>query len=100
MGMRPRYLDLFVVAPNGDYASFCTVWIDERNRYGNIEPVGTHVDNRKLGLARALLLEGFRRMAQHGCNRSYMDSNNEFYAKVGFRPTPYTFSQWVRYAAE
>ena len=26
-------LDLFIVAPNGDYASFCTIWIDEKNRY-------------------------------------------------------------------
>lgn len=29
-----------LVAPNGDYASFCTAWVDARNRYANYEPVG------------------------------------------------------------
>lgn len=57
-------LDLFIVAPNGDYVSFCTIWIDERNKYGKFEPVGTHAEYQGMGLGRALLMEGFRRMAQ------------------------------------
>jgi ribosomal protein S18 acetylase RimI-like enzyme len=90
-------LDLFVVAPNGDYASFCTIWIDEKNAYGNFEPVGTHAEYQGMGLGRALLMEGFRRMAQRGVTRSYMDSGNEFYRKVGFEETPYAYCPWIKY---
>jgi ribosomal protein S18 acetylase RimI-like enzyme len=90
-------LDLFLVAPNGDYASFCTIWIDEKNKYGKFEPVGTHAEYQGMGLGRALLMEGFRRMAQYGVTRSFMDSNIEFYRKVGFKETPYSYSPWIRY---
>ena len=100
MQQAPDYrkdLDLFVVAPNGEYASFCTVWIDEKNRYGNFEPVGTHVEYQRMGLGRALLMEGFRRMARYGVTRSFMDSDNEFYRKVGFKATPYSYYPWIKY---
>ena len=90
-------LDLFAVAPNGDYASFCTIWIDEKNKYGNFEPVGSHAGYQGMGLGRVLLLEGFRRMAKHGVTRSFMGSANEFYRKVGFAETPYSYSRWIRY---
>jgi len=90
-------LDLFIVAPNGEYASFCTIWIDEKNKYGNFEPVGTHAEYQHMGLGRALLMEGFRRMAQYGVTRSFMDSQNRFYRKVGFRETPYSYSTWIKY---
>ena len=90
-------LDLFIVAPNGDYASFCTIWIDEKNGYGNFEPVGTQGDYRGQGLARALLTEGFRRMAAYGVTRSFMGSGNEFYRKVGFKETIYAYSPWIKH---
>lgn len=90
-------LDLFIVAPNGDYVSFCTIWIDVKNKYGNFEPVGTHAEYQGMGLGRALLMEGFRRMAQYGVTRSFMDSNNEFYRKVGFKETPYSYYPWIKY---
>ena len=93
---RPE-LDLFVVAPNGDYASLCTIWLDEANRYGNFEPVGTHDEYQGRGLGRALLHEGLRRMAARGIDRSYMDSGNPFYEKVGFHKTPYTRYPWIKY---
>jgi hypothetical protein len=54
MQQAPDYrqdLDLFIVAPNGDYVSFCTIWIDERNKYGKFEPVGTHAEYQGMGLA-------------------------------------------------
>jgi len=90
-------LDLFIVGPEGDYVSFCTIWLDEKNNYGNFEPVGTHVEYQRMGLGRALLTEGFRRMAQYGITRSFMDSGNEFYRKVGFRETPYSYYPWIKY---
>lgn len=90
-------LDLFIVAPNGDYASLCTIWIDEKNKYGNFEPVGTHIEYQEMGLGRALLMEGFRRMAAYGVTHSFMDSPNEFYRKVGFKETTYSYYPWIKY---
>jgi predicted N-acetyltransferase YhbS len=92
-------LDLFIVAPNGDYVAFCTIWIDVQNKYGKFEPVGTHVEYQGLGLGRALLMEGFRRMAAYGVTRSFMDSPNPFYRKVGFEPTPHGIYPWIKYFA-
>jgi GNAT superfamily N-acetyltransferase len=100
MQQAPDYrkdLDLFIVAPNGDYVSFCTIWIDEKNAYGNFEPVGTHTDYQRMGLGRTLLQEGFKRMAQYGITRSFMESGNEFYRKIGFKETPYTYFPWIKY---
>jgi GNAT superfamily N-acetyltransferase len=90
-------LDLFIVAPNGDYASFGTVWIDEKNRYGKFEPVGTRPEYQRLGLGRALLMEGFRRMAAYGMTRSYMDSGIQFYRSVGFKETGYSYYPWIKH---
>ncbi len=94
------HLDLFVVAPSGEYASFCTIWLDEENEYGVLEPVGTHIEYRKLGLARSLLREAFRRMADHGVRRSYMSSDLDFYRRVGFVPTPHGYCPWIKYLVE
>ena len=90
-------LDLFIVAPNGEYASSCTIWVDLHNKYGNFEPVGTHREYQGMGLGRALLMEGFKRMAKLGLTRSFMDSGNEFYRKIGFKDTPYSCYPWIKY---
>jgi ribosomal protein S18 acetylase RimI-like enzyme len=92
-----RDLDLFIVGPDGDYISFCTIWLDEKNRYGNFEPVGTHHEYQRMGFGTALMTEGFRRMAKYGITRSFMDVGNPFYRKVGFRETPYSYYPWIKY---
>ena len=55
-------LDLFVVAPNGAYASLYTIWMDVKNQYANFKPMNTHVEYQGREFWRALLMEGFRRM--------------------------------------
>ncbi len=99
MQQAPDYaadLDLFIQAPNGDCASFCTIWVDAANHYANFEPVGTRADYQGLGLARALLHAGFRRMAARGVTRSFMPAGNDFYRKVGFRDTAAGYSPWIK----
>ncbi|MCW5848639.1 MAG: GNAT family N-acetyltransferase [Anaerolineae bacterium] len=100
MQQAPDYrpdLDLVIRAPSGDYAAFCTIWLDEANAYANFEPVGTHLEYQGLGLGRLIMQEGFRRMARYGARRSFMQSSNEFYRKVGFRETPYAIYPWIKY---
>ncbi|MFP4346042.1 MAG: GNAT family N-acetyltransferase, partial [Anaerolineales bacterium] len=78
-------LDLYVVAPNGEYASFCVAWYDELNKMGVFEPVGTHPDYRRRGLGTAVVLEGIRRLAVLGAEMALVGSAMPFYMAVGFK---------------
>jgi ribosomal protein S18 acetylase RimI-like enzyme len=51
-------LHILVEAPDGTMASSTIMWLDEANRTVEFEPVGTHPDYRRLGLARAMTLHG------------------------------------------
>ncbi|MFW9813993.1 MAG: GNAT family N-acetyltransferase [Candidatus Thorarchaeota archaeon] len=55
-------LDIVAVAPDGEFAAFCTARIDPVSRITELEPVGTHPDHRKLGLGKAVILEAFKRL--------------------------------------
>jgi ribosomal protein S18 acetylase RimI-like enzyme len=90
-------LDLFIAAPDGEYVSFCTIWIDQSNKYGVFEPVGTHREYQGQGFGRALLQEGFRLMAQNGATRSFMQTGIEFYKRVGFKEMGLVTYPWIRY---
>jgi ribosomal protein S18 acetylase RimI-like enzyme len=53
-------LHLLVEAPDGTMASSTIMWLDPANRTVEFEPVGTHPDYRRRGLARAMMLHGMR----------------------------------------
>lgn len=46
--------DLMAIAPDGTPAAYYQGWYDEESRVGLFEPVGTHPEHRRLGLARTL----------------------------------------------
>lgn len=58
-------LDLVVVAPDGSFAAFCTIRLETERVIAEFEPVGTHPDHRKLGLAKAVMLEGLKRLENY-----------------------------------
>jgi ribosomal protein S18 acetylase RimI-like enzyme len=58
--------ELVMVAPDGRFAAFLIYWIDHVSKSGLFEPVGCHQDFQRLGLSRALMYEGMRRMVAHG----------------------------------
>ncbi|MGW5362557.1 GNAT family N-acetyltransferase [Actinopolymorpha pittospori] len=53
-------LHILVEAPDGTMASSTILWLDEVNKTVEFEPVGTHPDHRRRGLARAMLLHGMQ----------------------------------------
>ncbi|HEY0534079.1 MAG TPA: GNAT family N-acetyltransferase, partial [Actinoplanes sp.] len=53
-------LHVLVEAPDGTMAASTIMWLDEANRTVEFEPVGTHPDYRRFGLARAMMLHGMR----------------------------------------
>ena len=55
-----------VAAPDGALAAYCMSWWDPRSVSVEIEPLGTHPDFRRKGLARAIVREVLRRSAQLG----------------------------------
>jgi mycothiol synthase len=83
--------DLVVVAPNGHLAAFAMAWWDPVAGVGEFEPVGTHADHRRRGLARALLTFGLHRFFDMGARtvQVYSDAADlapeTLYESVGFR---------------
>lgn len=82
--------DLVVEALDGQFAAFCIYWIDDVNRIGLFEPVGTHPDFRRRGLAKAILESGLQRMKAEGmetavvCVESENSAAQRLYHSIGF----------------
>jgi ribosomal protein S18 acetylase RimI-like enzyme len=90
-----RDMDLYVVAPDGEFASFCLAWWDERNRIAALEPVGTVPGHRRKGLARAVVLEAIQRVAALGVEQVFVGSDQAFYLSLGFELT-YAGHHWEK----
>lgn len=94
----PEYLpdlDLVAVAPDGRLAAFCIGWLSKdftEKPSGQIEPMGVHADFRKIGLGRAILSEGLRRLYLNGAEQVFVETDKhrnaalELYCAVGFHP--------------
>jgi GNAT superfamily N-acetyltransferase len=55
-GFRPDLVTI-AIAPDGTVAACCIGWMDQRSATLEIEPLGTHRDYRRLGLAHAVVKE-------------------------------------------
>lgn len=64
--------EFVVVAPDGRFAAFTVTWHDDRNRIGYFEPVGTHADFRRMGLARAVMIYGMHQMRAAGMTQAWV----------------------------
>ncbi|EOD01161.1 GNAT family N-acetyltransferase [Caldisalinibacter kiritimatiensis] len=96
MQSAPNYrkdLNIVVVAPDGNYVSYCGMWYDDKNKFAYVEPVATDPDYRKMGLGKAAVLEGVRRCKELGATKAYVATNKKFYLKIGFE-TIYTMEAW------
>lgn len=58
-------LDIVAVDPYGEFAAFCTARIDPLSKIAELEPVGTHPDHRKRGLAKAVICESLKRLEKY-----------------------------------
>lgn len=101
-------LDLLVVAPDGRMAAYCMASISrEENELsgrkdGYTDPVATHPDFRRRGLARALLLTAMQELSRRGMETALLGTSSENIAMqraaqaVGF----HTVSTSVWYAKQ
>jgi GNAT superfamily N-acetyltransferase len=92
--------DLFVRSPDGRGAAACTIWFDPVNEVGLFEPVATHAEFQRMGLGKAVMAEGLRRMRAAGMRRAILgfDPNNvaarALYTALGFRASAYFALYW------
>lgn len=101
LALAPGYdpdLDLAAIAPDGTFAAYTTVWWDAVNRYVVFEPVGTHSEYRRLGLASAVIAEGLRRAEALGADTAFVGSgagrpSNVLYEGLGFAVAA-DYAQW------
>ena len=87
--------ELVALAPDGRFAAFTNLWLDELNRSLLFEPVGTHSDFRRRGVGKALMVYALKRMREeYGIERAYVcheppsrnPASTALYASVGFQP--------------
>jgi len=88
--------DLYIVAPDGGYAACAIVWYDDVNRVGHLEPLGTHPEHRRKGLAERIVWEGIRRLKAQGATWMPMGGGFEpFYRAFGFVEKGTQFA-WIK----
>jgi ribosomal protein S18 acetylase RimI-like enzyme len=82
-------LDCVAEAPDGSFAASCLVWLDDENRVGELEPVGTDPAYRRRGLASAVCRFALQRLREEGATTAIVYSNTPeakaLYESIGFR---------------
>ena len=84
-------LDIVAVAPDGQIGAFCIIWPDPLNAVGLFEPVGTHPEYQRMGLGRAVMLVGLRRLKDRGMKVAIVSTFEDnppaikLYESVGFQ---------------
>jgi ribosomal protein S18 acetylase RimI-like enzyme len=83
-------LDWVAVAPDGTFAANCLCWLDEANRVVEMEPVGTHPEHRRRGLAAAVCLAALQAAREAGADTGLVYPVNglpaaTLYESIGFR---------------
>ena len=91
-------------AEDGSFAAHVGCTYDEANRRGIFEPVCTHPEHLRLGLARSLMLLGLQRFKALGATDVFVDTGdqvaaNALYEAVGFTEA-YRGSTWRKTGAE
>ena len=98
MSETPDYrpdLDLYVLSKDHEIAAFATMWYDQQNRIGILEPVGTIPQYRRMGLGRACIMQLANQVRQEDGLKIYVGSTQDFYQRLGFQAIG-VYSVWVK----
>lgn len=89
-------LDWVIENPNGEFAAFCTIWFDEMNKVGLLEPVGTDPRFWRMGLGSSVCKLSLNALRDKGANTAIVvytsPETTEFYKSIGFEPYAQTKS--------
>ncbi|ULQ61005.1 hypothetical protein K7I13_07060 [Brucepastera parasyntrophica] len=78
-------LDLILFDSEGQPAGLANFWVSERSKTAILEPLGTVWWYRRMGLGKALLIEGINRTRKYGCTQ-IIGGDQPFYWDLGFEP--------------
>lgn len=70
-------LDLLVIAPDETVAAYCTCSVNDQTKVGFTDPVATHPNYQRMGLARALLLTGMRLLKEREMKSAHLGTSGE-----------------------
>jgi len=62
--------DFIVVDSKGEHLAFCVAWLYTENKIAEIDPVGTHPDFRRKGLAKAVITNCFIKLWKNGIHEA------------------------------
>lgn len=90
---RPE-LDWVIEAPDGRLVACCIIWLDEKNKVAELEPVGTHPDFRRRGLGQAVCLAAMNAARDMGAETAIVYPRGDdiypvpmkTYLGIGFAP--------------
>ncbi|NTU56154.1 MAG: GNAT family N-acetyltransferase, partial [Anaerolineales bacterium] len=68
-------LDLVVIAPDGTVAAYCSCSVNNQTKIGFTDPVATHPNYQRMGLARALLLTGMILLKERGMSYAHLGTS-------------------------
>ncbi|HEX5449881.1 MAG TPA: GNAT family N-acetyltransferase [Gaiellaceae bacterium] len=84
-----RSLDCVAVAPDGDFASYALLWPEDATGVGELEPVGTREQYRRLGLGAAVCTFALRQWYDQGGREAIVYCVTApacaLYESIGFR---------------
>lgn len=89
-------LNIVVVAPDESYVAYAGMWFVPENKLGYVEPVATDPAYRRMGLGRAAVLEGVRRVIDLGAAYIWVGRDMEFYKAIGFE-RQFRRSLWIKW---
>lgn len=81
-----------VLDKNGDYASFCGFWYDEKTQTAYLEPMVTLEKYHNMGLGKAAVYHSLNILQKKGCKNVFVDPDDEpynYYLKIGFEHFKY-----------
>jgi ribosomal protein S18 acetylase RimI-like enzyme len=95
-------LDLVVVHRSGTVVSFCTLWMDDANGAGLLEPVGCHPEFRRRGLTQFVISAGLEHLWARGAKQAIVRVHSEnraaqlLYQSCGFSAASTAFGHEKR----
>ena len=78
----PQY-NIIIADENEEYVCFSGMWWVPQNHLAYMEPLCTHPDHRKRGLAAAALTQHYRTLKPLGATHM-TGGDDEFYKKIGY----------------
>lgn len=90
-----KELTIVTTAPDGRYVSYCGMYYMPEIKVAYLEPLATDPDFRRMGMAKAAVLESMRRVQALGAEVCWVGSGQEFYTSIGFE-IKFTIYPWAK----